>query len=441
MKALSWGVAGAAAAALLAPPAGAVTRCVNTTGTGGCLSSIQTAVNASAAGDIIMVRPGAHGALVTIPAGKDRLQIVGAGIGVTILDPLGSPVITINSNSVKVQSLTIRNSEGILVNGNAAVLQGLELVNVIAGSGMFFAPSTTGHQVLANTLRGVNLNGIILPSANDGSVVRGNRVGQVVGFAIMAAGSDLKILSNRITDAGDGISVAGNRAQVTGNVLELVSGNGLSVSGDEMTVSANSLLNAGALRVSCPTCTAGLVTANTNVGSASNTFSLSAGAPGLVARGNRGTAGQSPMLVQGTGVEVTQNVMTDTGIGTATGSCYVVQGTEQTLRANTATRCSGSGFTIQGSDQLIDRNIATGAGVSGFVVDGSAGTHNVTLTGNRASQNAGQGFAITTGAANNTLTGNTALGHRYDLCDEGTGTDWIGHNTFGPANATCFIVD
>ncbi len=444
MKVLHW----AAVAALLATPAGAVTRCVNPSGTGGCSSTIQAAVTASAAGDIILVRPGVYNENVVVPAGKDRLQIGGAGIGITILDPdvpLAGVGITINSSSVTVRSLTVRNgqSAGILVNGNSAVLQGLDLV-AQRGAGMSFAASTTGHRILSNSIRGVVGTGIDLPSANDRSVVRGNRVTQVGGAAIRLAGADLQVLSNRVTGAVEGIVFVAlsDRARVAGNIIEQVSEDGLVVAGDNMTVSANSLTNAGPLRIyGAPTFSAGTVTANSSTGSNSYGFYMSVPAAGLVFQGNRATGAQTGLYTAGTGIVVSRNVIADSGLGPSS-PCFYIMGSEQTVTANTATRCGDSGFIVQGSHNVLDANVATGAGVSGYLVNGGAGANtDVVLTRNRASQAAGQGFAVVNGAVRTVLTGNTALGHRTDFCDEGSDTDTTGGNTFGSSGPTCYIVD
>lgn len=52
-----------------APAFPATTRCVNTGGTGGCYSTIQAAINASSAGDIINVAAGTYNEKVTMKAG------------------------------------------------------------------------------------------------------------------------------------------------------------------------------------------------------------------------------------------------------------------------------------------------------------------------------------------------------------------------------------
>src|SRR6185369_602428 len=67
----------------------AATLCVNPGGTGGCFSSIQAAVNATANGDLINVAGGTYAENVLIPASR-RLTIQGAGAGVTVVDGGGS---------------------------------------------------------------------------------------------------------------------------------------------------------------------------------------------------------------------------------------------------------------------------------------------------------------------------------------------------------------
>lgn len=74
------------AIAILAP-ARAESICVNTDGSGGCLTSLQAAVDAAGVNEIVSIAPGTYSpdvpGVITIPR---RLAIQGSGRGVTIID-------------------------------------------------------------------------------------------------------------------------------------------------------------------------------------------------------------------------------------------------------------------------------------------------------------------------------------------------------------------
>ncbi len=120
------------AALLLAPgatsPVGAFTRCVNPGGTGGCLASIQAAVNASASGDTVTVAAGTYDEAVTI---NQSLTLTGAGPGATILDHNlqldGCACITVNSGTVSISGFMItrnRQAVGVANSGQTTVAIG-----------------------------------------------------------------------------------------------------------------------------------------------------------------------------------------------------------------------------------------------------------------------------------------------------------------------------
>src|SRR5262252_2587499 len=68
----------------------AATLCVNPGGTGGCLSSIQNAVDAAAKKDEIDIAAGSYVEAVTVGAKKGEITLRGVGVGATTLSNLSS---------------------------------------------------------------------------------------------------------------------------------------------------------------------------------------------------------------------------------------------------------------------------------------------------------------------------------------------------------------
>ena len=78
---------------------------------------IQNAVNGASPGDTVLVRAGTYHQNVSIPVGKDRLRIIGAGAGKTVLDgsllPADSGVTMVGTSHVTIAGLTIRNFRSV----------------------------------------------------------------------------------------------------------------------------------------------------------------------------------------------------------------------------------------------------------------------------------------------------------------------------------------
>ncbi len=98
-----------------AAPAPAATSCVNTGGSAGCFASIQSAINAAAAGDTITVAAGAYGEDITI---NKALTLSGAQDGVNPNSP-GARTNPANESIIHSADLTAANVtlSGFTVNG------------------------------------------------------------------------------------------------------------------------------------------------------------------------------------------------------------------------------------------------------------------------------------------------------------------------------------
>jgi parallel beta-helix repeat protein len=93
-------------------------------------TSINEAIAASAPGDTVRILFGTFNESVTVPAGKDRLTIIGVWPRVTTITSTVGPIFTINSNLVTIQNLTAQgatNSSGIVLASDSNVIRNVEV--------------------------------------------------------------------------------------------------------------------------------------------------------------------------------------------------------------------------------------------------------------------------------------------------------------------------
>jgi hypothetical protein len=433
--------------AAVSSPAAAATICVSPSG-GPCQTTIQAAVNLAGPGDVVKIGAGIYFENVVVPAGKDGIQILGAGKLTTIIDPdvpNSGLAIRVFSDNVQIRSLSIRNGQGgIGLEGNGAVVSGVRIVGIrgLTSGAIFTFPGTSGHQILSNEIRSVNGSGIHLGNGSAGTLIQGNTITQISNAGVLAQDvSNVQVLSNKVTGSvNHGILLVGTGSLATGNVIELAGGYGLLVAGNDPVVRVNRVTNAGPTQVECVPCSGGLAVANSNVGSDYYGLLLSADSPGFTAQSNKvANAAAAGVLIDGASVQAAMNTVTDSGAFGGSGSCFLVRGAgAHTLRKNGATRCTDSGFLIETSNVTLDGNVVSGAGLNGFTLFGNGGGNaDNDLVGNRASFSNAAGFAITDGAVNTVLSGNSSTKNRYDFCDDGTGTDTSGGNSFASQSTVC----
>jgi hypothetical protein len=450
-----------AAVICVTPPA--VTSCPNHT--------IQAAVNLAAAGDIVQIAPGTYFEGVTVPAGKDNLQIRGLNKLTTIIDHdvpnAGSIGIRVDgSHGVKISNLTVRNGTnwGIQMAGNNESVSGVRVLGVrIAGSGGIYVGGD-GAQVLSNEVRASAEDGIIVIGST--ALIRGNTVAQIARTGIMLVGAAGQVVGNKVTSAGflspyRGLNVLGTKNTITANILENVGASksdavGVFVIDPEPTIVSNTLAWAGVVSASCNQCNGGKIALNSLTGSSHQGYFIASepaptpAAP-LTVQGNKASqTAHTAFLIQtpsglgdGAGINVLQNTASDSG---KEYECFFAMGSGHTFTSNVAQRCATAGFYSSGDHILFKMNQAQNVGSSGFLVDGYNGPTNgshfgVTLTSNKATSASGQGFALygTNGGpapVDTTGTGNSGLLNRQDVCNEGEPTTL---GTFATSSTTCDI--
>lgn len=223
---------------------------------------IQAAVNAAAPGDTIVVKDGVYRESVTIGPGKDRLRILGAGPGVSILDGNGLGVVIgfsiEGSEFVTIAGFTIRGYEsygvsvvrhdnvirnndiaqnlaaGVYVAGSRNLVQG----NTIAGNGAMGVEVAGSYNfVVTNRILGNSNAGIVVSSKSSGTMLLENEVCANSGSGVVIHTEGCWVIGNQVRDnQGEGLDVnEADNVLIYGNTT---SGNGVT----GMTMRATGLL-------------------------------------------------------------------------------------------------------------------------------------------------------------------------------------------------------
>jgi hypothetical protein len=141
------------------------TKCVNPGGTGGCYSSIQTAINAAANNDTVEVMPGIYKQNISI--GK-IITLLAKGVENTIIMPDTGNTITFITGSTgsKMAGFKIESSGGAGVYCNSTIDVRIEncIIQNCAGAGLFFGNGivrASNNTIYNNSWEGIALyNGV-----------------------------------------------------------------------------------------------------------------------------------------------------------------------------------------------------------------------------------------------------------------------------------------
>jgi parallel beta-helix repeat protein len=196
----------------------AVTRCVNPIGTGGCYSSIQAAVNASSANDIINVFEGRYDERVAIEINNLTIKGMQGGLSpikgsaslITDADPAkvivdalesedGCAGIYISGEHVTIMNLTVRHSMcdcNIVSEGMYTTLNKVRLISGLCGA-YFASPNAT----ITNSSFLSNGPVPALMVESDNATVTNNKLLNNAGGAIVV-GSNAQVKNNQIIAEG-----------------------------------------------------------------------------------------------------------------------------------------------------------------------------------------------------------------------------------------------
>jgi nitrous oxidase accessory protein NosD len=219
--------------------------------------TIQAAVNAASPGQVILVDPGVYNEAVTIPAGRDRILIQGAGPGSSILDGqnlLGTGFTVVAASMVTIRGFTIRNytANGVFIQNESNWLDHLELTAILGaavrlfsarhnlitnldlhdlpGLGIEVAELSVGNWVVGNRVR-VVLIGIIVNQLAERNLIWQNDVRFATETAYRILGASNYVVENLASFAPRiGIAVTGAPGNLfLGNIVVGADGQGINV--------------------------------------------------------------------------------------------------------------------------------------------------------------------------------------------------------------------
>jgi parallel beta-helix repeat protein len=197
--------------------------CVNPGGTGGCLASIQAAVDTAGAGEVIEIEAGAYVENVVIGPGS-RLTLRGAGAGATVVDGgAAGSVIAVSGprTRVSIEDLTVQNGSASGIVGERARIRVFQCD--VTGNSMGFPGGGGIRDVGERRARFEIVE----------SSIRGNTATGAGGGVALVRPSSARVVrstvsGNTASNNGGGITVASTRLVLEAST---VSGNGATFGG------------------------------------------------------------------------------------------------------------------------------------------------------------------------------------------------------------------
>lgn len=204
-----WALACTVPLVMFSSTAAAKTLCVNPTGSHGCSSKIQTAVNNASANDVIQVAAGRYKEYVTI---WKPLSLIGAGSNSSVIDATGLPHgIFVDGfdhpglNNVTIAGIKIENAlfEGLLVvSARDVTIRGNEVVDNDRSGGLEFTGATTG-----------------CPDQPGNGVYENDETGDCGGAIHLIGTVDSILANNYISGNADGLLISDETGESYNNLV------------------------------------------------------------------------------------------------------------------------------------------------------------------------------------------------------------------------------
>lgn len=415
-----------------APVRAAVTHCVKLDGAGPCHDTIQEAVDAAGADDTIKIAKGTYFENVNIGAGKDGLVLTGKKAIIDPDDPNAGDAFSVFSNNVVFSKLIIRhgNDDGIFVSSTKTGTQVLGM-QFIGQDGDCIDSDGSALTVHGSTFVGCGSNAIDANLSNH--VITGNTM-RKCGSACINLGDegveahDVLVEDNSIIQAGRGIDIEGNGADVLDNELENISGIGIEVVGSGVNglITGNALLNIGDAGILAEDLNGGLVEDN-DLENTGDGIDIQDAQFNLRVLGNSVTNARGDGIrVDGTGVSAP--LVEDNEVEIADGTGIWVEADENPRVLDNDVSITGTGFVIACTGLCGGGLIEANSSEDAFDEDAfaiGADAPGLRVLDNEAVQSQNNGFVI--GGTGIIAEDNTAEDAGEDASDDGFRVGGTGH--------------
>src|SRR5579862_9431093 len=203
---LSFALCTAVLATVLSLPAAAAILCVNPAGSGGCYSTIQSAVNSAKAKDVIKVGPGTYkeGVVIGIP-----LSLIGAGAGQSTIDATNQP------NGVLIDGFNHAGLHNVTAAG--FTVENAQFEGILAVSA---ANVTISHNSVINNDKSPGLNFTGAANGCPGQpAYEMDETGDCGGAIHLIGVSDSAVSGNYVSGNADGLLISDETGISKGNLV------------------------------------------------------------------------------------------------------------------------------------------------------------------------------------------------------------------------------
>lgn len=342
-------------------------------------AALNLAIQAAAAGDVVLFQPGSYAGPILVASDKVNLTLKSKGKVTLDGRPGGAavgPVVVVEADGVLLQGFSIQHpaagSSGNGIEAGDAIdpVNGLTVKSCIIAHCEAAAVAVFGSDLTVVDCAIVDCADAITVQGDDAAIKKCSVLGAYGGgITVTGDGGEVSGCNLRVIGPNDAIAVFGGAAVVTKNVVAMVSGVGIRVDGSAFEITKNKVAGAvsGGLFVSGGPL--GTVAKNT-VMDCENSALTGAGVGSLLVDSNKALRcgdpnGSGVLFLVGDGMTIRKNTCAD-----SFASAFVIKGDGNHLLQNRASDGSRDGFLIQvGSDNVIEKCTALGNRGEGFQND------------------------------------------------------------------------